>query len=213
MATTIQDDLIVHGVLICESANIANKNLDEFPRSSLIQEALAVYPVDLTRLRVHDAFQTTLPGTSAADDLGLYGNTFGTTSPTLKTYDVKALGALSIRARWIQELPVEYDDGQTVSIRVRGGMVTTIADVSCTVDIEAYKLDEDGAVGSDLCATAAQSMNSLTKANKDFTITPTTLTRGDRLDVRVTVAVNDAATATAVIAELSRIAILCDIKG
>lgn len=198
------------------SSTVTNANITSdaaIARTKLALDSLAIFPVDLAVLRVHDAFQTTLPGTSAADDLGVYGGTFGTSSPSIKTYDVKALGALSIRARWVQELPAEYEAAATVNIRCRGGMVTTIADVSCTVDIEAYRLDEDGAVGSDLCAIAAQSINSLAKANKDFTITATTLGPSDRLDVRVTVAVNDAATATAVIAELSRIALMCDIRG
>jgi len=214
-------DLHVSGRITCgsmtlPSATVSNANVTSdaaITRAKLALESLAIYPVTLESLRVHDAFQTTLPGTSASDDLGVYGNTFGTTSPTVKTYDVKALGALSIRARCVLSLPPEYEAAATVNFRVRAGMVTTIADVSCTVDVEAYRLDEDGAVGLDLCATAAQAINSLTKANKDFTITATTLGPSDRLDVRVTVAVNDAATATAVIAELSRLALMCDIRG
>lgn len=206
-------DVTVNGVISAQSIQVDDKDFDAFLRDDLAQETFVPYPIPLTSFRVHDAMQTNLPGTSSGDDLALNSGTFGTSSPTLRSSDLKAAGATTLRARAVVELPAEYDAAETVQIRVRGGMVTTVADTSCTVDIEAHKLDEDGAVGSDLCATAAQSINSLTKGNKDFTITATTLSPGDRLDVRVTVVVNDAASVTAVIAELSRVALLLDIKG
>ena len=207
------EDVDIRGALNVHSLKIADTDLDAFPRSKLQQQTLVAHPINLTDFRVHDAMQTNLPGTSSADDLGLTSGTFGTSSPTLRSSDLKAAGATTIRARCLVALPAEYDAGETVQIRVRGGMVTTVADTSATVDVEAHKLDEDGAVGSDLCTTSATTINSLTKGNKDFTITATTLNPGDRLDVRISVAVNDAATGTAVIAELSRIALLLDIKG
>src|SRR3990167_3164676 len=78
-------------------------------RSKLAQNALSPFDVNLVDFRVWDAMQTNLPGTSATDDLGLYGNTFGTTSPLIRTYDVKAAGAVTLRARVLIPLPIEYD--------------------------------------------------------------------------------------------------------
>lgn len=182
-------------------------------RTSLAQDDLKVYPVPFTSLRVHDALQTVLPGTSASDDLGLYGGTFGTSQPLVRTYDVKAAGAVTLYARTQIRLPAEYQAGETVQIRLGAGMVTTVAGVTATADVEAYRVGGDNSLGSDLCATSAQSINSLTFANKSFTITASTLGPGDVLDVRLTVAVNDAATATAVIAALASIDLLCDVKG
>ena len=84
---------------------------------------------------------------------------------------------------------------------------------SATIDIECYKSNRDtGKTGSDLCATAAQSINSLTFANKDFTITSSSLLPGDWLDIRWTIATNDGATATAVIAALAAAEFLLDVK-
>lgn len=217
----INDSIYIKGSLSADAmvipansiANAAIRSDAAITRDKLAKETLGEYPADFTSFRVWDAMQTLLPGTSASDDLGLIGGTFGTNSPRLRTYDVKAAGAVTLRARFILTLPVEYVAAEQVVIRVRAGMNTTVANTTATVDIEAYMLDEDGGVGSDLCATAAQSINSLTKADNDFTITPATLSAGDQLDVRVSIAVNDGATGTAVIAEISKLSLLCDIRG
>jgi len=184
-----------------------------FSRSTLRQDDLLVYPISLTDFRVHDALQTVLPGTSATDDLGLYGGTFGTSQPLIRTYDVKAVGAVTLYARAQVILPAEYVAGESATLRITGGMVTTVAGVTATVDAEAFKVGKDNTLGSDLCATALQTINSLTHAAKSFTITATLLNPGDVLDIRIAVAVNDAATATAVIAALGGIDMLLDVKG
>jgi len=49
-------------------------------------------------------------------------------------------------------------------------MKTTVANGTATVDVNARIDDTDGGCGGDLCVTAAQSINSLTKANLDFVI-------------------------------------------
>src|SRR5690606_37633366 len=99
------------------------------------------------------------------------------------------------------------------TLRAFAGMITTVADNSATIDFEAYKIDGDNTVGSDLIDTSAQDINNLAFANQDFTVTPTGLAAGDVLDVRVAVAVNDAAAGTAVIAAIGRLDLLCDVKG
>jgi len=181
-------------------------------RSTLQQDPNAVFAVPLVGLRVWDALATNLPATPAADDLGLVGGTFGSAAPKVSTGDVKA-GGCTRYARCQFQLPVEYDAGNTVTLRLHAGMTTTVADGSATVDIECYKSNREAGVGSDLCATAAQSINSLTFSDKDFAITPTGLTAGDVLDIRLTLAVADTATGTAVIADIGAIEMLVDIKG
>src|SRR5690349_17053811 len=68
-------------------------------RNELEQNANAVFPIPWEAWRVWDALHTNLPGTSAADDLALVGGTFGAASPSIQTYDVKAAGAQTLRAR------------------------------------------------------------------------------------------------------------------
>ena len=186
--------------------------LPSYARSNLTQDANAVFAVPWVDLRVWDALATNLPATPATDDLGLVGGTFGSASPKISTGDVKAAGCTRY-ARFQFQLPVEYDAGASVTMRLHAGMTTTVADTSATVDVECYKSDGEAGVGSDICATAAQSINSLTDADKDFTITATGLSAGDVLDIRLTITVVDAATGTAVIADIGAIEVLVDIKG
>lgn len=182
--------------------------------SILALAELQSFPIPLTEWRVWDAMQTLLPGTPSADDLGLVGGTFGTATPSVRTEDLKTLGATNKRARFLVQIPWEYQSGESLTLRFMAGMITTIAGTSATLDCEAYKVqdDPDTALGSDLVSTAAASINSLTFASTDFVITPTTLSPGDILDVRVTIAVNDGASGTAVIAGITSAKLLADVR-
>lgn len=184
-------------------------------KSSILALAeLQAFPIPLTDFRVWDAMQTNLPGTPSSDDLGLVGGTFGTGTPSIRTEDLKAAGATNKYARVLVQLPWEYEAGQSVSLRFKAGMITTVADTTATLDVEAYKLqaDPDDAIGSDLISTAATTINSTTFADVTFVVTPTSLSPGDILDVRVKIAVNDGATATAVIAAFTSAKLLADVR-
>ena len=184
------------------------------PRSHLALDNLKAFRVPLTELRVHDAMQTLLPAAGVNDDLGLVGGTFGSGTPSAQTSDLKAAGATTQYARFQCPLPAEYADGETVVLRLHAGMLTTVADGSATIDIEAYLSDDEAGVsGADLCATAAQSINSLSVADKDFTITSGALSAGDTLDVRIAVTITDTATGTEVKGILGSIDRLCDCRG
>lgn len=225
MATnTFQGDLVVTGDIsagtmtlpggVVADAQVANGA--EIRRAALALDALKPYPVNLTDFRVWDAMQTNLPGTAAADDLALIATTFGTTAPKIQAGDLKAAGATTRYARALIPVPAEYIDGETIQVQVSAGMTTTVADTTCVVDIEAYELDLDGGlVGSptDICATAAQSMNSLTFAELVFNLTPTNVNAGDILDCRVAITCTDAATGTAVIPTIAAVKLLADVRG
>jgi hypothetical protein len=208
MASTF-DDVRITGALSIKPDGVSPQT-----RATILkQDSLAIFPVNMMGLRVWDAIQTNLPGTAAADDLALIGTTFGTTAPVITAGDCKALGATSRYARFMVELPECYEAGETVTLSLSAGMVTTVASSSCTVDVECYKIDKITGIGSDLCTTSATTINSLVFAAKAFTITPSGLTAGDVLDVRLTIACNDAATGTAVTPTIAGIDLLCDIKG
>ena len=203
------DDVRISGTLAIKETGVSAQT-----RASILkQDALAIFPVRLTGLRVWDAIHTNLPGTAATDDLALIGTTFGTTAPVVSAGDCKALGATSRYARFMTELPECYEAGETVTLSLSAGMVTTVASSSCTVDVECYKIDKITGISSDLCTTAATTINSLVFAAKSFTITSSALTAGDVLDIRLTIACNDAATGTAVTPTIAGIDLLCDIKG
>lgn len=170
------------------------------------------YPLPLLDSRVWDAPMSLLPTTSANDDLGVSVGTWATSAPTVQTSDLKAAGSTTRYSRHQFVLPPEYVAGESVVLRINAGMVTTVADTACTVDAVVYE-NTGAAISSDLCATAAQSMNSLTAADKDFTITATSLGPGDLLDIRLAVLVNDAATGTAVIAKLNSVSLVLSVRG
>ena len=177
-------------------------------------ESNTEFPIPLTDARVWDAIATVLPGTSATDDLALDGGTFATSPPTIQTGDVKTTTVTRYARFPNVAIPDNYVAGETVTLRLTAGMITTVADGSATIDVEAWRIDEDNTLGAtDLCSTAAQSINSMTFADKDFVLTPTTLNPGDILDVRITISVTDTATGTAVIGALSTLKLLADTKG
>lgn len=165
-----------------------------------IPQGVGVVPIAMTEFRVWDAQQTNLPGTAANDDLAIIGGTFGTAGPVLQTADAKTTTKTQY-ARCQVKVPSTYCDGATISVAINAGMVTTVSDGTATVDLEVYL---NGA-GSDICATAAQSINSLTAATKTFDITETAICAGDLLDIRVTLAVTDSASGTAVIGQINSI--------
>jgi hypothetical protein len=218
MAGTFTGTASLSGTFRPDAGSIVNESISasaNIARSKLAQDAAAEYVVPWSAFRVHDAIQTLLPSPAANDDLGFPATqTMGTVTPYLETADKKAAGATTIYARFQFALPPEYDSEETITLRLRGGMKTTVADTTATIDAEVYKSDEDGGVsGGDICDTAAQSINNLTAADKDFTITATGLAAGDVLDIRVMIAINDAATGTAVIGRLNKASLLLDIRG
>lgn len=218
---TIADNIHVAGILSADTMTLASGSVTntsvaanaDIVRSKLGQEAAAKFPVPWEAHRVHDAYQTALPGTSASDDLGLYGGAFATNSPMIKTYDVKTVGATTLYSRFFFTLPAEYDDGETVTLRAHAGMEGAVADTSCTIDFQVFESDKEGGIGSDLVTTAATTINSLTLADKDFTITAGGLASGDVLDCRMAIAVNDGAGGASVQAVVGYLAFLLDIRG
>lgn len=195
---------VSQGVFICKDSQILRSYLDQR------EDTPIAIPVE--DWKVHDDLTSFLPTTAASDDLGRILGTFGTSSPVLQTSDAKATTVTQYgRIRYV--LTDDYDINESISLQVRAGMDTTISDGTATIDVECYVDDGDGSVGSDICATAAQSINSLTKANLEFILTPTSLTIGDILDIRITIAITDSATGTAVIGEVSQIQMLRDVRG
>ncbi len=175
------------------------------------QRDLQEFVIPLTWLRVWDAPTTNLPAAATSDDLGYPNATWASASPTVTSSDGKAT-TITQYARVRYALPYCYIAGQTVTLRAYAGMNTTVSDTTAQIDFEVFRASGTGGIGSDLCSTSITSINSLTNANKDFTIDPATLTPGDELDIRVKITITDSATATAVIGELGKLSLLLDIK-
>lgn len=167
------------------------------------------YVLDLSAAKTWDALATNIPATAGNDDLGLVTGTFLTDAPTLQTADAKTTTKTQ-KAGILFRVPPEYVAGGALTLRLNAGMKTTVSDGTATIDAEVVRV---AAQTVDICATAAQTINSLTAANKDFTLTPTNVVPGDLLLIVITIAVTDSATGTAVIGKLNTITVLASIKG
>lgn len=205
--TTLPGDLVVPGAL-----RVNGGITPVLARSSILSQVeLQPFVIPLTQWRVWDAFQTNLPGTASSDDLALIGGTFGSASPSIRSVDFGGTSTTAY-ARAQIVLPWEYEAAQSVELRFHAGMLV-VADAVCTLDCVCYKVDEEAGIGADLCADALQSINSATFADIDFTITSSTLSPGDTLDVRIAVVGNDAGDASAnITAVIGSTQLLCDVR-
>lgn len=183
------------------------------PRAKLAQVPNAVRAITPFEWRIWDSGAPL--GTPANDDLGLEPGTFGTDVFVVNAGDVKAAGAVTRKALVQIALPDYYEAGQTVTLRLRAGVDTTIADDTCTLDVDAYEVGESGDASgpTNLYGGAAQDINNTTPANYDFTITPDNLSPGDVIEILITIASNDTATATAVIPTIYKASLLFDARG
>ena len=146
-------------------------------------------------------------GLGGADDLALITGTPGTDALTIQGSDFGGTTSAE-KAAFEFVIPQSYRSGGAITVRAKAGVLTTISDNTLTLDVECWKDAGTGLVGEDLCTTVAQDINSLTAANKDFTITPTGVVAGDRLIVRLSVAGDDSGNAGVMIPEISNVAVL-----
>jgi hypothetical protein len=163
MARIAFEDISVSGKVYLNGT--AGSRITEIENADLKAEGSILEAIPLNDLRVHDAFQTVLPTTSSADDLGLYPGTFATSAPMVQTSDLKNAGSTTCYARFLCTVPPRYEPAGSFKIRFYAGMETTAASSAATIDLEAYKVDGEGGISADLCATAATSINSTSYAN------------------------------------------------
>lgn len=209
------EDVVVQGRLILRGAvgtRLGGVLID--PSEEVISTSV-VHPIKWTDWRENGTsteYATNLPGAGTSTHLGLYGGTHGTSQPIIATGDFKTT-TISRKARAMVILPDRYVAASAVTLRFGAGMLTTVADTSCTLTVTAYRIGKDYTIGSQLVTTGATSINSLTASNKTFSLTSTTLNPGDVLDVLITIAGIDAATGTVVNAAIFGADLLCSIQG
>lgn len=104
-------------------------------------------------------------------------------------------------------LPQNYEDGEDIVVRVRARTSPT-ANTTATIDMQAYKSNEEGGAGSDLNGTAAQACNSATWADYSFTIDGTTLAAGDELELWIEMIINDSGGTSSAIGHIGSVELL-----
>lgn len=129
---------------------------------------------------------------------------FGDVQDDSRTYEVRTVVALP--ADYVADADVRlianahYDDGD-------GGTAGTVQ-----IDAEVYALADDGTVGSDLCATAAQDLADAA-ADETFVVTDSGLAAGDRLQVYLRVTVQESGDSGTLYARLNSLRLACDRAG
>lgn len=174
------------------------------PRSSLTQNALASYNIDLHQLRQADQ---AVMGISATTGDHFYD--VATNSPVL-TGNTPSSSTVTDISTFDFALPPEYDDAETVQC-VISGSVDTAADTN-TLDLECYEITSlTGVISSDLVTTTIQTTTA-TNVAYTFAITATALVAGDLLHFLMTT-VNQDADGTDGIISIHSIRVLIDVKG
>lgn len=143
-------------------------------------------PFPLTELRKPAAMKDALGDTPGTSILGV-GDAAGSVLTGSTTHGGTTNSATE-KASFIHRLGPDYVAGAAVTVRLRA-KVSAARQVSATVDMTCKKI-ADGALGADICATAAQNLTTA-YVDYDFTITPTTLAAGDQLQVDITLATDD----------------------
>lgn len=155
-------------------------------RANLSEDSLAKYHIPLTQWKAADLAALAAAG---VEDSGDHFLDEDTNVLILKGNEPNADTQTDVS--WTQVgLPVEYVSGGTLEFVVVADKASAASGTS-TIDLEVYE-QTTGTVGSDLCATGAQTvvgalaMNTLT-----FTITSTGLEPGSLLNLKLTSAVTD----------------------
>lgn len=185
----------------------------QIDRDFLEQQNLAEIGVPLTDLRVWDDISSLLPNTASNDDLAIITGTWGTDLPSIQTSDQASNGAAASQyAYFYYIIGDEFILGETLQFIFRAAM-GTVADTTATLDLTVYINDGDGAAGVDLCSTAAQSINYAVANDYTFSITTSGLSHGDILQCRIDVEIEDGATSSGVIGEITDIICARDIRA
>lgn len=209
------------GTLTLAGVNAQFRDLSiSLARTELTQESYSSFRVPMEDLRVWDAYQTHIvTAGSTDDDLGWStGGTYGTDIPYVTAGDVKTV-TKTRKARLKFMVPMNYVAGQAARFSFYCGMITTVADTSCTLDLSAY-LEGSGGLksGSDIVTTSATSINggpagTFAYVTFDLSVSSPTLSPGDWLDLLITIAAVDAASGSAVIPAISKIMFQAHSKG
>jgi len=180
-------------------------------RAKMIEEALAVFGIPAHGLK------------SDAGAALLAAETAGTFNISVAANVILVQGEIcdnetEVSVGYVQFiLPPEYVAAGDVKIQVKTALIKTAAAVNngSTIDVEVYEQTGNGAVGADLCTTAAQSWAADdTWYTKTFDVTAAGLVAGDILNVKITTSVVDSEAGGGTLrANLDGIAVLLDIKG
>lgn len=160
----------------------AQTTAGELKRADLTEDALQAHGIPVNQMMAADGAPLAVAASAASGDHYLVRGT-----NTINWYSQTGNGGNRTDVSYIQfVLPPSYVAAGDVTLRIRCKVDGAGDDNASSIDVEAYE-QADGAVGADICATAAQTFAAKsTWYNKDFTITATGLVAGDVLNFKIT---------------------------
>lgn len=157
--------------------------------------------IPLNQAKVIAAWKDTIADSAGANIMGL-----SDTEASVLVGNGANNNSKSDNALFVVSLPGWYVAGSAITVRIRA-KVDVAPFVLAQVDCVSLKVNADGALGSDLCTTSAQTI-STSYASKDFTITPTSRVAGETLHVLVGTIINDTGGAGTCIGSISKVQLL-----
>jgi hypothetical protein len=203
----VDGSISASGTISPTAGSITNDHISAGAAITRAKMASEVIPfgIPLTCLKQSDAQKTVLPDAADSTDLGLAAAVGSVVVGTTTNNTTKTEKAVAFFA-----LPAEYADAGAITVRVRA-KTSAARQVSAGVDIVA-KLLADGALGSDLCTTAAQVLTT-SWVNYDFTISPTSRVAGDMLMIEITLTSDDTGGSTNGYSTMTKLDVRCNCKG
>ena len=179
-------------------------------RAQLAAEALARYQIPLTGLRNEDG--SVVDATGGNGLFSVFAGGWGT--GTLLLYGEAAQNGTETSGFCFEFiLPPEYVADADVTLVLHARYTASGGTPGTTeIDAEVYELDDAGTPGSDLCATACQSLTA-SFADYTFTITDADLTPGDRLLVIVRTTIQETADGGTITPEIGSVELQLDVRG
>ncbi len=185
--------------------------LNAITRMNLAQEDLAPAPIPIMGWRYANG--NTVDATGGAGNPQIVAGGYGSGTLLLRGQD--AHGTTKTETVQLEAvLPDSYVAGETVTLTLTArfsdsGTGTMSAK---SIDVEAYEIAEAGTVGADICATAAQTLTT-SMAQYSFTLTPTNLIAGDRINIFSRIVLTESGGSGAQKAEFGGATLKRDIKG
>ena len=165
-----------------------NQVIDKsYSRANFVLESNIQHAFSIKEFRSYTTFLP-LTGVAAGGVFGIDLATAGTDEPVLFTIDFEGLSSSNFGLAEII-LPDNYVDGSSISLWVRG-KTTSVPEVDAGIDAQIYKSDGDGTLGSDLVTGAEVPLTNVLKSC-GFGINGTSLSRGDKLQIALSLRVND----------------------
>lgn len=178
-------------------------------RAMMAEEALAVYRIPLTSAT--DATGLHMTSTGGAGLFSVTSGGYG--AGTLLLSGEGANGNTKTDTVMFEfALPPEYVAAGDLKVVVKAKYAGAGTVGTKTLDCEAYELDDDGAVGGDICATTIATLTT-SYAAYTFNITATDLVAGDKIVVFLQSVIQESISGGALTVTIGNIEVQADIKG